>query len=121
MTPEEIKETIRDYPRVIKEIQRLRETLNKNHEVPGRNFFISVSSGYERKIKRLEQMERRVLGIQDLIESENLTDREWSFLDCMLSGMSITQASEHLCFSSRSGSRFLENIVSKIIANQQSG
>lgn len=118
MTPDEIRETIKNYPVLISEIERLRKSLGSSQELNGRDFFSSISSGFERKIKRLEQLERNVLAVQRILGSDELTDREWSFLDCLLDGMTITKASDHVCFSNKSGTRCLDSIVNKIVNSQ---
>jgi DNA-directed RNA polymerase specialized sigma24 family protein len=126
---EEIEDALRDYHWMIREISRLRGYLEDAGEGTVRQY--GIDSGMpkpqggntdpvyqetarrERKWKRLEKLENKVLYIQDHLYLI-LDEREKTVLDCMLDGMSYRSIARHMGLSHSHIQRIKDSIVSNL-------
>ncbi|WP_025027761.1 LuxR C-terminal-related transcriptional regulator [Caldalkalibacillus mannanilyticus] len=133
MEREEFELALRDYPWMIREISRLKENLGDAGErmvqkyglesaLPKGKGMYTDSVGQEvarreRKWKRLDKLEKKVLFIQERVEL--ITDeREKTILECILDGLSFTAIAKHMGLSTRHIQRLKNDMVDKMLERQ---
>lgn len=117
MTPETVRETIRNYQYYLNDFKQLQESLGKSDADGAFNMLgIGLSSREERIARRLEELERRLLTVMQAIDSADLTDREWTMVDSAMDGKSMRWVGKNIFNLSHSTSaRILESAVLKIV------
>ena len=114
---EEIQETILNYHTFENEIKRLIKLLNtsNNSRLP-----IDSSVLFKQRSDRLQKLERKVNGLMDLLETTDLTDFEFAFIDNLMDGTTITKVSKHLGIARQTSYYLLLQIADKMLAKQES-
>jgi DNA-directed RNA polymerase specialized sigma24 family protein len=125
----ELEDALRDYHWMIREISRLRDYLEDAGERTVRQYGIDSDmpkpkggntdpvhqevARRERKWKRLEKLERKVLCIQDRLHVI-MDEREKTVLECMLDGMSYRAIARHMGLSHSHIQRIKDSIVNNL-------
>lgn len=112
---EEIQDTILNFQEIEKEIKRLRNQLNMTNHLPD-----SASIVFKTRSHQLQRLERKVYALMELLETTELTDFEFAFIDNLMDGASITKVSRHLGIARKTSYSLLPKIVDKMLASGES-
>jgi hypothetical protein len=98
----ELKETIEEYPLRINELEFFCRQDS--------NFFI-----HDRKTLRIEKFARNIDSLLNLLKDTDLSDKEVTFIDFLLDGMSINEVTKFFSISRSRYYPMLENIINKMV------
>lgn len=135
MNKMEIEQILRDYHWMVREIERIRSTLNTAGERLTAAYGVESSmpkakggtsnpvhqevSRRERQWRRIEKLEEKIRFIQERIELIN-DERERTVMDCMLDGMSFTAIAYHLRISKGHIYNIKDSVVDRLYETQKS-
>ena len=112
-TYNDIFETIREYHWMIRELERLKKTQAESSLVD------YETKRRRQKRERAERFEERLNFVSD--HQQLFTEEEQAILDCIMDGMTATDAAKHLCTYRHKISRTLEAIALRIYEAQLEG
>lgn len=130
-TYNDIRDLIDNYAWMLNEVKRMRRELDNGESVKfgvaqldltgasksnrkTDRVFVDVTLR-ERQFKRLEKLEEKLNFVETLLNNADLTDKEWTFIDLLLSGESISKAIKIFNLTRSSGSRLLNSIVNRML------
>lgn len=89
MTEEELRQTIKDFKYYSEESKRLHESLGASETIDIFSMQIGSSKREVQIRRKLEKIDRKITMVLQSLEEADLTDKEWSIIDCVMDGMSF--------------------------------